>query len=135
MAFGHGKDAAFSVATVAGTLTDISAYVTSVKLNTGRDEADITALGASYKNFLAGVQDASIDVEGIYDPTVDAILFALGTATSTTWTYGPQGTASGSVKFSGTALRGDYNIPTSVSDAVTWDANFHVKGAITRGTF
>lgn len=135
MAFGHGKDAVFKLANVAGSTVDISSYVTSVTLTTDRDEVDVTTLGATYRDFLAGIQDATLDIEGVWDPTPHAQLFALGTASGMYWEYAPQGTASGKIKLSGSATRGAYDMPTSVDDAVTFTCAFHVKGAVTSGTY
>jgi hypothetical protein len=135
LAFGPGYQAALKIANVGGTLQDITAYTTSVNLTTSRDEIDVTTMGATYKNWLAGLQDASLETEGIHDPAVAAILFPLGTAASTNFEYGPQGTASGAEKYSGTCVRGDYNIPAGIEDAVTYVCAFHIKGTVTRGTF
>lgn len=135
MSFGHGKDAGFLITTVAGATVDISQYLTSVSFTQERDEVDVTCLGATYKNFIGGVQDASISVEGVWDPTLDGYLRALGTASGGSWAYGPQGTASGKTKFGGSAMRGAYNTPTDVGSAVTFTCDFHVQGAVTAGTF
>jgi predicted secreted protein len=122
------------VTNVAGGTVDITQYTTSINMTTSRDEVDITTMGATYRNWLAGLQDASLETEGIYEPTVDAILFALGTAASLNFWYYPQGTASGNIVFSGTCTRGDYNIPASIDDAVTYTCAFHIKGSVTRAT-
>lgn len=116
------------------TLRDISNTITSVDYPTDRDEADVTTLGATHRDFIPGVQDASINIEGVWDPTVDGYLDALGTATGSAFEYYPQGTASGKIKYSGSALRKAYNRPTSVDDAVTYTCDFHIQGAVTRAT-
>jgi hypothetical protein len=48
---------------------------------------------------------------------------------------GPEGNTGGDIKYSGNALISNYSWSASVSDRVTWTANFTVTGAVTRGTF
>lgn len=126
MAFGQGRLAVFKLANVAGSTVDISTYLTAVTLTQDRDEVDVTTLGDTYRDFLAGIQDATIDLEGIFDPTINTQLHALGTANGVYWEYAPQGTASGAVKLSGSAIRGSYDMPSSVDDAVTFSCALHV---------
>ena len=62
MARTHGKDADFSFDSVA-----LEDEVNSVTLNFTVPEADITAFGDTYQNFLAGKPTATIDVAGFAD--------------------------------------------------------------------
>jgi hypothetical protein len=54
-----------AVVTVDGD--DISDHVRSVTIETSRDEVDVTAMGASYREILTGLGDATITVEVFQD--------------------------------------------------------------------
>lgn len=135
MAFGHGKNAKFLLANVAGSTIDISQYIQKVNFSNMRDEVDVTTLGAVYRAFLSGIIDGSFDLEGIWDPTLHNQMFALGTANTAYFEYAPQGTATGNVKLSGSANRLQYDYPTDFNAAVTWKAQFHISGTVTNSTY
>lgn len=59
---------------------DLSEHVMSITLNESSDEVDVTGMGASAKERLLGIADASIEVEFFQDfdaGSVDATLSAL----------------------------------------------------------
>lgn len=67
------KDADVSVSDV-----DISDHVSSVTINTERDQVDVTSMGATNKESLAGLGDATITLEVFQD-------FAASELDSTMW--------------------------------------------------
>lgn len=136
MAFAHGSKAVFKLDNGAGTLTDISAYVTTVGFAPKADTADVTTLGKTAKEFLAGLRDATISLEGVFDPAVDAILdAALGAGATKTFEYGPQGSGTGAVKYTGECICTSYEVSAGVDDAGKFTAELQVSGAVTRGTY
>ena len=62
MARAHGKDADFSFDSVA-----IEDELSSATLSFSVPEADITAFGDSYQNFIAGKPTATYDISGYAD--------------------------------------------------------------------
>jgi hypothetical protein len=78
---------------------------------------------------LSGFFDAAASME---DATLQAD-FAAGQ--SRTWIYGPYGTTVGNVKYTGTGYLTSYNIKGTVSDAVAFDAEIRITGAVTRTVF
>ncbi len=136
MAFGHGSKAVFKLDNSGGTLTDISAYVTSVGFSPKADTVEVSTLGDTAKDYIAGLKDATISIEGPFDPTVDAILnAALGASATKSFEYGPQGSTTGNVKYTGEAICTGYEISTGMDGAGTFSAELQVSGAITRGTY
>ena len=133
MAFVHGKTAVFKIDNSAGSLQDISAYCDSVDFPMTMDTAEVTTFGDSSKEYLAGLKDATISISGSWDATADAILAALTTAG--TFEYGPAGSASGAVKYTGEAILTGYTVNAPVGDKVSFSAEFQVTGAVTRTTF
>lgn len=134
MASGHGKDFAFKVDNENGTLTELTAYLTSCSFTRNGETADVTTMGDASREFIRGLMDATVDIEGIWDPTPDNLLVNVVDAGTLSIEVYPQGTASGKVKYTGDALCTSYNIPGNLDGAVTFSASFQWSGAVTAGT-
>lgn len=136
MAFVHGKGTVFKVDNGAGALTDISAFLASLSFSPSAETAEVTTFGDSNKEFIAGLKDATISVEGKWDPTPD-VLFndILGAAATKTFEYGPEGSAAGKVKYTGECICTAYSPTSPLDDAAGFSAELQVTGAITRTTF
>ena len=137
MSFVHGSRGhiALGTASVPGTATDISLYVTSVSFPFGVDTAEITALGATAKSYLAGLEDATISIEGKFHATVDAHLNGIRRLATIAFVYGPAGSTTGNPKYSGTCMLTSYDVETGIDDAVSFSAELQCVGSITRGAF
>jgi hypothetical protein len=134
--FRHGKNASFKVDNSGGTLTDISNTLNSVTFPREIETLETTSFGSSTRSYVVGFSDATISIEGSFDATVDAHLAGiLGQEASVSFEYGPEGTTTGLVKYTGEALMTSYETSAGVGDIVTFSAEFQVTGAITRGTF
>lgn len=139
MAFKYGNVATIQVDNAAGTLTDISAYVESVSLSIERDSTDLPRLGGNQTAKLVGPPGSEFDSEGWFDPTLDAILGVWqleASQTARSIEYGPQGSASGAVKYTGEVYLETYEPETSSEDPGSWSATWVVdENGLTRGTF
>lgn len=134
--FRHGKSTVFKVDNNAGSLTDISNTLTDVSFPQSVDTAETTAFGASAKTYIVGLTDGTFSVSGNFDATVDAHLAAIvGKADSVSFEYGPEGSTSTFVKYTGESLLTSYEKSGAIGDVVTYSAEFQVTGAITRGTY
>ena len=135
MAFVHGKDSTFKLDNASGSLTDISAFVNSVDFPQTVDLAETTTLGDDNKEYIVGLKDATISIAGAWDSTADDILGAVvGQASSLSYEYSPEGTASGKIKYTGEAFITSYSTSSPVGDVVGFSADLQVSGAVTRGT-
>lgn len=138
MAFRHGKNAVFKVDNSGGTLTDISAYLNDVSLPRSIETAETTTFGVTggSKTYVVGLNDATVSVSGKYDSTVDAHLAGiLGQDASVSFEYGPAGSTTGYVKFTGECFLTKYDLKSPVGDVVTFSADFQVTGQVTRATY
>ena len=137
VSFVHGSKGyiALGTASVPGTGTDISTYVTSVSFPFGVDTAETTTLGATAKSYLAGLEDATISIEGKFHATVDAHLNGIRRLANIAFVYGPAGSTTGNPKYSGTCMLTSYEVEGGVDDAASFSAEFQGEGSITRGTF
>lgn len=131
--FSHGKAAVVKVADNGGVLRDVSNVANTTGLARSVDTAEVTAFGQNDKAYIAGLRDATIPLEGFADATVDGYLAGiLGWGTPVAWEVYPSGSATGLVKYSGSAILTKYETQTSVSDAVKISGELQVTGAITR---
>ena len=141
MARTHGKDADFSFDGVA-----LEDELSSVSLNFTVPEADITAFGDTYQNFLAGKKNITFDVAGGLDPDFasdgDATIFDHVTLTSgpKTLVYDPDGAGpdTNSPEYTCTssgltgAMVSSYTISLPVGGVASYTATFQCSGATTR---
>ena len=136
MAFVHGKSADFRLDNSGGTLTDISAYCDNVSFPQPIETAETTTFGSSSKSYIVGLKDSTISVSGKWDSTVDAHLAAvLGQSASLSFQYGPAGSTTSNIKYTGECYVTSYDVTAPVGDVVTFSLELQVTGAVTRGTY
>lgn len=134
--FRHGKSTVFKVDNSGGTLTDISNTLTDVSFPQSVDTAETSAFGSSAKTYVVGLTDATISVSGMFDATVDAHLNGiLGQAATVSFEYGPEGSTSPNVKYTGECILTSYEKSGAIGDMVSYSAEFQVSGAVSRGTY
>ena len=134
--FRHGKATVFKLDNSSASLTDISNTLTDVSFPAKVDTAEVTAFGASAKSYIVGLTDGTISISGTFDATVDALFGGvLGLATALNWNYGPEGSTTGYVKYTGLGYVTSYQKSGSVGDVVKYSAEIQITGAVTRTTF
>lgn len=124
--FSGGDQATFSY-----NGTDLSDFISSVSLDTKRDIKDLQVIGGNAVSKIVGPISATINLEGFFDPTLDAALAPLILATTPTahaFSYVPQGTGD---TFTGTAFLASYRVDTPGDDSAKWRAELAITGAIT----
>ena len=140
MAIGHSRDSVFKIDDPAGALTEISTELTSVTFANPKGVIDVSTFGDNYRDYIAGLADATIELEGIYDPVSGKAgsifnVLAHGTATqSITYEYFPQGTASGKRKITAEAFLTSFSVPSSLDEAVTFGVSLQSSGTVTVST-
>lgn len=101
------KDETIKLDNAAGTLTDITAYITSETLSGSQDVIEDTTMGDEEKSVLPGVAGGTMQISGVVNSTTNTIFgILLGNRTTATKTYQRQAG-------SGIVLRGEF-LPTSV---------------------
>ena len=140
----HSKLAVVKLGTAATptVVTDISTYCNMAKNPRSMDKSKVTTFGATAHQWLAGFMNGEFEIGGPWTRALDnhmAALFAAfqaGTVTSVNYEYGPEGTDTGDVKYSGALILDDYSGPEAkVEDAEEWTAKFTVTGTVTVGTY
>lgn len=138
MPFRHGKNAVFKVDNSGGTLTDISAYLSEVSMPRSIETAETTTFGVTggAKTYVTGLNDSTLSVSGKFDSTVDAHLVAvIGQDATLSFEYGPAGSTTGYIKFTGECILTKYDLSSPVGDVVTFSADFQISGPVTRATY
>ena len=139
----HGKNTVFKLDDLAGTLRDISPDCTSVSFQQSQEVADSTGfgpLGGSHSSEI-GLNTHTLDVSGHVTTVTSAtsaaaVIPALRNNSSTSsFEYGPDGSATGKLKKSGECLLTSYSEEYSIDAIPTFSANFQVSGAVTVGTY
>jgi len=140
MSFYHGKNQTFKLDNAAGTLQTLTTYVDGVDLDTGVDMGETTTANAEDKTFVSGQAEHDLSITGKWDDTTttgpDAILQGLaGNETSSTFEWGPGGSTTGKVKYTGECFMTGYKRSAPVGGVVTYTADFKITGAVTRTTW
>ncbi|MCH8311093.1 MAG: hypothetical protein IIB17_11450 [Chloroflexi bacterium] len=141
MTFFDSSKSRFLIDDTGGTQRDLSLYITEVSgLPGDRVLRELTGLSDSGAVFLPGVENSRIALRGLFDDTAlsgpDAVLGPLRThASAVDFEYGPEGTGSGAVKYSGTCWVRSYQLRSGVGKLVAWTASMQVEGTVTRGTY
>ncbi|MCH8206120.1 MAG: hypothetical protein IH956_03855 [Chloroflexi bacterium] len=141
MAFFDSKVSKFLIDDTGGTQRDLSAYLTEVRGLPGqRALNEVTALGDSGARFIPGLEDVTVRLGGLFDDTatsgLDAVLGPLRTHTSAVdFEYGPEGSSTGDVKYSGTCWVVSYDLRSRVGNLVEWAATLQVENTVSRATF
>lgn len=138
----HGKGTVFSLEdSAASTLRNLSSNLTSVSFARQNDTHDSTTYGQTGHTFIAGLTNGTINLEGFWDDTASTgtatvldSLLALG-ATTVGFEYGPEGSGSGAVKYSGECILQSLDYSSPVADLVTFSATLQISGAVTVGTY
>lgn len=123
MAEVHGLNADL---TLDGTTFDT--YTTTTTLNFTQDTADVSAYGDADKQYIAGMEDATISTSGNWDSTQDAASYAMLDGATVATAVQPDGT----VDYSQNAFCTGYSISMPANGAVTYSHSFQRSGATTR---
>lgn len=127
----HGKDGYLSYAA-----TVLSTYLTEISLSINGETADVTTMGDSWVERLAGMKDWSADVSGIWEAgagTPDTILFPLiNTSNSLIFKANSAAVGPTNPTYTGNAILTTFEVPAAIGDAVQFSATFEGNGALTR---
>lgn len=138
--FRHGKNTVFKFGTsgTPATPVDYSTSMDEVGFPRSVDTGETTTFGVtgSAKTYVVGLVDGTISFSGKFDATTDAgIAGILGFDTPVSFEYGPEGSTTGRVKYSGSAILTSYEVTGQVGDVVSAKGEFQITGPVTRGAY
>jgi len=131
LAFKHGSNARVYV-----NGYDLSAYLKNFSTSGEAETHDVTTFTAKAKNYIAGLKDATLSADGVYDGdtgAVDEIIQAALGQDSSVWTYFPQGeTTVGDAGYGFDAIETSYEVETPVDDVAAVFAEAQSKTGLER---
>ena len=99
------------------------------------DTVEDTSMGDSSKTYLASIKDFSGSVDVLYDETDTNGQTALSVGSSVTLNFAPEGTSSGDVKLTGTAIVTGKSVSSSFDGLVESTITVQGTGGLTTGTY
>ena len=99
------------------------------------DVVEDTSMGDSSKTYLASIKDFSGSVDVLYDETDTNGQTALSVGSSVTLNFAPEGTASGDVKLTGTAIVTGKSITSTFDGLVESTITVQGTGGLTTTTY
>ena len=99
------------------------------------DTVEDTSMGDSAKTYLASIKDFSGSVDVLYDETDTNGQTALSVGSSVTLNFAPEGTDSGDVKLTGTAIVTGKSVSSSFDGLVESTISVQGTGGLTTGTY
>lgn len=138
----HSKLSVVKLDTSGGSLTTISTYVNKMSVTRTLDKSKVTTFGATDHSYLSGFADGTVSMGGPWTRALDnhmSPIFAAmkaGTLLTVTFEYGPEGSDSGDVKYTGEIIMDDYSGPEAeIESPQEWTAEFTVSGGVTVTTY
>lgn len=99
------------------------------------DTVEDTSMGDSSKTYLASIKDFSGSVDVLYDETDTNGQTALSVGSSVTLNFAPEGTDSGDVKLTGTAIVTGKSVTSSFDGLVESTITVQGTGGLTTSTY
>jgi hypothetical protein len=141
MTFVHGKDIDFQLDDASGTIRAVKGGLNSIQgLPGARGLTEVTAFGDQGQRYAPSLENGTFSIAGMFDSAATVgtatVLNGLRSATATaSFIYGPEGSASGKVKYTGECWVTQLTVDASNSEKVPISASFQIDGVVTVGTY
>lgn len=98
------------------------------------DEAEVTTLCSTIKDYIPGLAEATLEFEGLYDSAASGVDFQLDAIFGevVSWRYRPAGTGVGLPSYAFDGFLQDYSIEATVDEAVSIEGTIRLTGAVVR---
>jgi hypothetical protein len=133
VSFQHGTNAQFYIAGYDGT-----GFCNKVSGDESIDTAEVTVLGNTAKDYIPGLEDATVAFSGYFDGDADVDVVSFSYAldsirrTQCAAVYLPQLDSNGGLAYSVDGFLTSCKIETGTDDAGTFEAEFQTKNALER---
>jgi hypothetical protein len=141
MAFSHGKVAVVKIGDATNTLVDLSPITNTCDIPRSVATAETTHFGDVGKEYIAGLEDSTVSIAGLFDSVLDGTISAAidsvmnGTNANLKLEYGPQGSATGKIKYTLNWIPTNYTVSTPVGGVATFKLDGQRTGTTTRGAY
>lgn len=124
--FQHGSHGA------TGTLVDYTTSIMSINKSNQAKEANATVFGDGFESYEATFKSGTVDIIYKYSTAMFDVLWAIYDGEDTIdWQLGPNGTGTGEVKLTGSAVLLDVTVPMTVGDIIKINTKWRITGAET----
>ena len=121
-----------------GASRAFSGRANTVTMNFTSAGVDVSAFGDNWRNRVpGGLKDWSLECGGWWDGAasqIDVWLYSI-LAACVDVQYGPGGSTSGNVKYSGCMILDTYTVSGELEGATAWEATFSAASTLNRGTW
>lgn len=137
----HGKNVVFSLDDSSGSLRAIYGDLNQISgLPGAAGLSDVTAFGDGGERSIRGIEGLTFTLTGNFNTgsatASITVLNGLRTLeTTSSFEYGPEGSASGKVKYSGECWMESFDVSAAVKDKVPFTATFKLDSTLTVGTY
>ena len=111
------------------------AEIRSFSIDETIDTVEDTSMGDASKSYLASIKDFSGSIDVLYDETDTNGQTALAVGATVTLNFAPEGTASGDVKLTGSAIVTGKSINSSFDGLVEASISIQGTGGLTTTTY
>jgi len=111
------------------------AEIRSFSIDETIDTVEDTSMGDASKSYLASIKDFSGSIDVIYDETDTNGQTAMAVGATVTLNFAPEGTASGDVKLTGSAIVTGKSINSSFDGLVEASISIQGTGGLTTTTY
>jgi len=138
MAFVFGTAAELSMDPAGGTSYSVTldCAMNDLTLDRELDEAEVTTLCSTIKDYIPGLAETTLEFEGLYQSGATEVDYQLnnifGITTIPSWRYRPAGTGTGLPEYTFKGFLQEYSIEATVDEAVTIEGTIRVTNSVTR---
>tara|TARA_X000001382_G_scaffold122772_1_gene106015 strand:- start:26 stop:415 length:390 start_codon:yes stop_codon:yes gene_type:complete len=111
------------------------AEIRSFSIDETIDTVEDTSMGDASKSYLASIKDFSGSIDVLYDETDTNGQTALAVGATVTLNFAPEGTASGDVKLTGSAIVTGKSINSSFDGLIEASISIQGTGGLTTTTY
>lgn len=133
-----GTTANFHLDNASAALTEISSHIRNLTFNPTRGQASDASLGDTSEEYIQLLKDGTIQIDGNWNSTIDAILahsiITGASGLTKSFQYDPEGGGGGTVRYTGECFVNNYSINPPVDGIQTYSATLQITGDVTRAT-
>lgn len=134
--FGTAAELAMDPTGPGGTSYTVSleCAMNEITLERELDEAEVTTLCSTIKDYIPGLAEATLEFEGLYQSGATEVDFQLDNIYGevVAWRYRPAGTGVGLPQYVFDGFLQEYSIEATVDEAVTIEGTIRLTNAVTR---
>ncbi len=136
MAFVFGTKAELAMDPLGGTSYSVTldCAMSEITLERELDEAEVTTLCSTIKDYIPGLAESTLEFEGLFDDDASGVDFQLDNIYGevVSWRYRPAGTGTGLPEYTFDGFLQQYAIEATVDEAVTIEGTIRLTGSVTR---